>query len=321
MPTTQLSTLPGGGQGHHRAGDVRGLDLVLLGQRSVLQLKLRSENGQRWVKITYFRDLDLLNTPQAPLPVDLVGEIIRATARMYPRTRLRHDVQLPARVRPRHQVDAGHGQGPARQQSLARPGQGDRGRLLRALHADARAQHLRPQLLRARPGQAEAPARRHGRHVFPQWAIGFDKPFQTRSGSSSRTASSTKVHGKSLEADIMRDMLVRREAELHELGCGFNPKYPRYKAYPAGSNSPGACTSAPTRKAQRVHASARAALGGAAHPPGQRDVRLHREGRQDRTLIDNGFLMALRDPKVVEEAVAIRRSGRAAGDVRGVVAG
>ena len=30
-----------------------------------LFLKLRKEKGQRWVKITYFRNLDLLHTPQA----------------------------------------------------------------------------------------------------------------------------------------------------------------------------------------------------------------------------------------------------------------
>src|SRR5439155_24746097 len=41
--------------------------------------------GQRWVKITYFRDLDLLTTPQARFPVELVGEIIRATERKFPR--------------------------------------------------------------------------------------------------------------------------------------------------------------------------------------------------------------------------------------------
>ena len=43
-----------------------------------------------------------------------------------------------------------------------------------------------------------------------------------------------------MEAEIVRDMLVGVNATLHELGCGFNPKYPRFKAYPAGSNAPGA---------------------------------------------------------------------------------
>jgi len=45
------------------------------------------KRGQRWIKITYFRDLDLLDTPQARFPVDLVGEIIRATERRFPRGR------------------------------------------------------------------------------------------------------------------------------------------------------------------------------------------------------------------------------------------
>ncbi len=43
------------------------------------------KQGQRWVKITYFRDFDLLHTPQARFPIDLVGEIIRATAQRFPR--------------------------------------------------------------------------------------------------------------------------------------------------------------------------------------------------------------------------------------------
>ncbi len=54
-------------------------------------VKLRKEKGQRWVKITYFRNLDLLQTPQARFPVDLVGEIVRATARMYPKD---HDFDM-----------------------------------------------------------------------------------------------------------------------------------------------------------------------------------------------------------------------------------
>src|SRR2546421_12436267 len=45
------------------------------------------KRGQRWVKITYFRDLDLLKTPQARFPIELVGEIIRATEKRFPRGR------------------------------------------------------------------------------------------------------------------------------------------------------------------------------------------------------------------------------------------
>ena len=76
--------------------------------------------------------------------------------------------------------------------------------------------------------------------VFPQWAIGFDKPFEEKIGVEYKDDLVVKVHGKSLDAEILRDMLVGCDARLHELGCGFNPKYPRYKAYPAGSNAPGA---------------------------------------------------------------------------------
>ncbi|KAA3630795.1 MAG: hypothetical protein DWQ08_05685, partial [Proteobacteria bacterium] len=48
-------------------------------------IRMRREKGQRWVKITYFRDLDLLDTEQARFPPELLGEIIRGTARQYPR--------------------------------------------------------------------------------------------------------------------------------------------------------------------------------------------------------------------------------------------
>src|SRR5262245_37824293 len=45
------------------------------------------KRGQRWVKITYFRDLDLLKTPQARFPVDLVVEITPATEKRFPKGR------------------------------------------------------------------------------------------------------------------------------------------------------------------------------------------------------------------------------------------
>ena len=43
-----------------------------------------ASRGQRWVKITFFRNIDLWNTPQARFPVEIVGELIRATQRLYP---------------------------------------------------------------------------------------------------------------------------------------------------------------------------------------------------------------------------------------------
>ncbi len=49
-------------------------------------INLRRKKGQRWVKITFFRNIDLLHTPQARFPIDLLGEIIRASSRAYPDT-------------------------------------------------------------------------------------------------------------------------------------------------------------------------------------------------------------------------------------------
>ena len=138
--------------------------------------------------------------------------------------------------------------------------------------------------------------------VFPQWAIGFDKPFEEKIGIEYKDDLVVKVHGKSLEAEILRDMLVGVDAHLHELGCGFNPKYPRYKAYPAGSNAPGALhfgtdANRPSEfMARRV--------------PNWEEPHTHQDCVVfDMTvkvggtpLIENGFLTALRDPEVVAAA-------------------
>ena len=79
--STQISVIPAEARPAAREGDLRRLHLVLLRSTVPSLIKLRNEKGQRWIKITYFRNLDLLHTPQARFPVDLVGEIIRATAR------------------------------------------------------------------------------------------------------------------------------------------------------------------------------------------------------------------------------------------------
>ena len=46
---------------------------------------LRRKHGQRWVKITFFRNLDLLHSEQARFPTELVGELVRQTAARIPR--------------------------------------------------------------------------------------------------------------------------------------------------------------------------------------------------------------------------------------------
>ena len=47
----------------------------------------------------------------------------------------------------------------------------------------------------------------------------------------------TGVHGRSEEAEVLRFIIG---GTLEELGCGHNPKAPRFDIYPAGPNSPGA---------------------------------------------------------------------------------
>jgi hypothetical protein len=138
--------------------------------------------------------------------------------------------------------------------------------------------------------------------VFPQWAIGFDKPFRDKVGIEYKDGIVQKVHGNSMEAEIVRDMLVGVNATLHELGCGFNPKYPRFKAYPAGSNAPGALhfgTDA-DRPSEFMHRQV----------PKWEEPHTHQDcvvfdmtvKVGNTVMIDNGFLMALRDPQVVKAA-------------------
>jgi hypothetical protein len=138
--------------------------------------------------------------------------------------------------------------------------------------------------------------------VYPQWAIGFEKPFRDKVGIEYRDGVVVKVHGSSMDAEIMRDMLVGVNATLHELGCGFNPKYPRFKAYPAGSNAPGALHfgTDSDRPSDFMHRQV----------PRWEEPHTHQDcvvfdmtvKVGSTTLIDNGFLMALRDPQVVKEA-------------------
>ncbi|MFM1814229.1 MAG: hypothetical protein RLZ98_924 [Pseudomonadota bacterium] len=261
--------------------------------------KLRKEKGQRWVKITYFRNLDLLHTPQARFPIDLVGEIIRATARMYPTDRdfdmtfscpRGSDLSIkftPDMVKGLHANNRWRGQDKADVEGCYvhfMPSHGpniyDRNCFNFASNKHGDMQGV----------------------IFPQWAVGFERPFEEKIGIEYKDDVVVKVHGKSMDAEVLRDMLVGVDAHLHELGCGFNPKYPRYKAYPAGSNAPGALhfgtdSNTPSEFMAR-------------NIPHWEEPHTHQDCVMfdatvkvgDRTLIDNGFLMALRDPQVVEAA-------------------
>jgi hypothetical protein len=264
-----------------------------------LFIKLRREKGQRWVKITYFRNLDLLHTPQARFPVDLVGEIICATARMYPKDR---DFDMtfsdprgtdlvikftPEMVKNLHMENRWRGKDKADEDGCYVHHLPTHGPNIYGRTCFRRDPEQKPDM---------------GGVVYPQWAIGFEKPFQNKVGIEYKDGVVVKVHGNSMEAEVVRDMLVGVNATLHELGCGFNPKYPRFKAYPAGSNAPGALhfgTDA-NRPSEFMHRQV----------PHWEEPHTHQDcivfdmtvkvGAT--TLIDNGFLMALRDPQVVAEA-------------------
>jgi hypothetical protein len=266
---------------------------------SPLFLKLRKDKGQRWVKITYFRNLDLLHTPQARFPVDLVGEIIRATARLYPTDR-NFDMTFsdprgtdltikftPEMVKNLHTENRWRGRDRADEDGCY------------VHHLPTHGPNIYSRTCFKRDPNAKPDM---GGVVFPQWAIGFDKPFRDKVGIEYKDGVVQKVHGSSMEAETVRDMLVGVNATLHELGCGFNPKYPRFKAYPAGSNAPGALHfgTDSNRPSEFMHRKV----------PKWEEPHTHQDcvvfdmtvKVGNTAMIDNGFLMALRDPQVVAEA-------------------
>lgn len=198
-------------------------------------IALRREKGQRWVKITFFRNLDLLKTEQARFPTELVGELVRATARRFPRG-----------------VDCELRFSDARGSDLRIP--------LSAAMVDRTldSNRWRGEVLATEPGSYVHYLPTHGPNLFDplfigqetgrrfqtqgmlyaQWAVGFAQPFAERIGVRFEENRVVEVTGESPDAALLREMLIG--GELIELGCGFNPKWPRHLIYPAGSNSPGA---------------------------------------------------------------------------------
>jgi hypothetical protein len=259
-------------------------------------IALRKE-GQRWVKITYFRDLDLLNTPQARFPVDLVGEIIRATASQFPGS---DEFELSF-------TDV-------RGSDLSiRFTQAMRNNLLKSnrwrgkMTADEPGCYVHylachgPNLWdrTAHNNDANAPVQMSGT-IFPTWAVGFEKPWNEKIGCRFESDTIVEVTGSTVEATILRDMLVG--GKLIELGCGFNPKAPRHTVYPAGSNAPGALhfgidLTKPSDYIKRT-------MPDWEEPPVHMDLitfdsTVH---AAKNCLIEAGFLTSLRSPKVIATA-------------------
>ena len=198
-------------------------------------VNLRKHKGQRWIKITFFRDLDLLKTEQARFPTELVGELIRATAARFPR-----------------------GQDCVMTLTDSRGSRLEIPFTARMVDNQLNTNRWRGEVFATNPGCYVHYLPTHGPNIFdplfigdgpntvyptsgtlyPQWAVGFDKPFTEKVGVRFEKNTVVEVSGESQEAVLLRDMMVG--GQLIELGCGFNPKWPRHLVYPAGSNSPGA---------------------------------------------------------------------------------
>ncbi|MDB5778113.1 MAG: hypothetical protein JWP79_298 [Polaromonas sp.] len=253
----------------------------------------RRARGQRWVKITYFRDLDLLHTPQARFPAELVGDIIRATA-----TRLPADTNFTLKFTDARGSDFSIDYTPE-MRSLLLAHNRWRGKMF----ADEPGCYVHylpthgPNLWdrTAHRNDADAPVAMTGT-FYPQWAVGFARPFEERIGCRFESDTIVEVTGDGPEAAILREMLVG--GRLIELGCGFNPKAPRHTIYPAGSNAPGALhfgidLARPSDYILRT-------MPQWEEPPVHMDlVALDSTVSADgKLLIDGGFLCALRDPAV-----------------------
>lgn len=254
--------------------------------------------GQRWVKITYFRNLDLLQTPEARFPIDVIGAIIRATANRYPQ---KGDFDL-------HFTDTRgsdfriHFTQEMRTNQLST----NRWRGLMTAESDGAYVHYLPTHgpnlwdHNAVKNDLSIPTQMSG-VIYPQWAIGFPRPFEERIGVHFEGEYVRHVEGQSKEAAILRDMLMGGRM-IEGGGCGFNPKSPRHTVYPAGSNSPGALhfgidLAKPNDYIRRV-------MPDWEEPPVHMDlITLDSTVKAgENLLIDQGFLCALRDPQVVEIA-------------------
>ena len=264
---------------------------------------LRRKKGQRWVKITFFRNWDLLQTPQARFPIDVLGAIIRATNRLFPDAGdfdLRFsdprgtDFRIPftAEMRNRMKVDnrwRGHNFAdedgcyvhylPTHGPNVFEP------------------YMMGPEFDYADP---ELPKIGFEGTIYPQWGVGFAKPFEERIGVEFKHDRVHAIHGQSEEANILRDFLIG--ATVEEIGLGHNPKAPRFDIYPAGPNSPGALHFGlnglkPSKYLLRAM-------------PNWEEPHVHMDlvcfdatlRAGNRTIIEDGYLHSLADPEVIELA-------------------
>jgi hypothetical protein len=259
-------------------------------------INLRRKKGQRWVKITFFRNLDLLNTPQARFPLDVLGEIIRASSRAYP-DKGNFDLRFTDERGTDIVVNF-------TEEMRAIMKKDNRWRGHNVADEDGCYIHYLPTHgpnlyeLKMVGGDHAAHMPVNG-ILYPQWAVGFDKPFEEKIGVEFENGRVRAVHGRSEEAEVLRFIVG---GTLEELGCGHNPKAPRFDIYPAGPNSPGALHFGVNGLKESEYL--RRVM------PYWEEPHVHMDmvtfdttvTAGNRTVIDKGFLMALRDPQVVAAA-------------------
>jgi hypothetical protein len=254
--------------------------------------------GQRWVKITYFRNLDLLHTPQARFPLDVMGEITKATANRYP-TNTSFDLHFSDNRGSDFKI---HFTPEMRTNQLSTNRW--RGKMT-AEEPGAYVHYLPshgPNLWdhNSVKNDLSVPTKMSG-VLYPQWAVGFAKPFEERIAVHFDGEYVSRVEGESNDAKVLRDMLLGGRM-IEGGGCGFNPKAPRHTIYPAGSNAPGALhfgidLCKPSDYIRRM-------MPDWEEPPVHMDLvsldmTVYAGGNK---LIDQGFLCALRDESVVNLA-------------------
>ena len=254
--------------------------------------------GQRWVKITYFRNFDVLHTPHARFPIDVVGEITRATAGRFPKGvnfDLRFidargsDFKIPFTPEMReNQLGTNRWRG---KMTAEEDG-------CYVHYLPTHGPNLWDHVSVKNDYSAVIPM---AGVLYPQWAVGFAKPFEEKIAVRFKGDKVESVEGESPDAVILREMLVGGRM-IEGGGCGFNPKAPRHTVYPAGSNSPGALhfgidLAKPSDYIRRV-------MPDWEEPPVHMDLITldSTVTAGENMLIDKGFLCALKDPSVVDMA-------------------
>jgi len=201
--------------------------------------KLRRQEGQRWIKITLFRNLDLWQTPMASYPLEIVSELVQATQRLYPD----HDEPFMLRITDPRGTDLRIPFSAAMRQRMRTD---NRWRGHNVADEDGCYVHYLPV---------------HGPNLYdpfmfgndpnyqvgisgiirPQWSVGLDYPFAEDDVPEIEFQNDRVVAVRggntTITKKIFQDFLLN--GTLEELGCGHNPKAPRFDIYPAGPNSVG----------------------------------------------------------------------------------